>query len=94
MSNYIIDDINISSYDSDRKNSDYSDQESSNEQMRCVGKYKKLLLLEIKASLFILCLGLKGLLCRQNQQSFCVIFFILRLITKHPGVWGIFHFTA
>ena len=31
MPNYITDDMNISSDDSDRKESDYSDEENSNE---------------------------------------------------------------
>ena len=39
--NYIIDDINISSDDSDTENSDYSDEENSNEYVRFAVKYKK-----------------------------------------------------
>ena len=38
MSSYITDDINISSDDSDRENSDYSYEENSNELVRCAGK--------------------------------------------------------
>ena len=41
ISNYIIDDINISSDDSDRENSDYSDEENSQEYVRFAGQYKK-----------------------------------------------------
>ena len=41
ISNYIIDDINISSDDSDRENSDYSDGENSQEYVRFARQYKK-----------------------------------------------------
>ena len=38
----------------------YSDEESSNEKVKCTGKYKKFLLIEIRVNLFILWLGLKS----------------------------------
>ena len=41
MSNNITDYINISSDDSDREDSYYSDKEKSNESVRYAGKYQK-----------------------------------------------------
>ena len=54
ISNYITDYINIYFDDSDREDSDYSVKKI------LMIKYKKLLLIEIRADFFILCLSLKS----------------------------------
>ena len=88
MSNYISDDINISSDNSDGKKFDYSDKGNYNKLVKFASKYKKLPLVEIRVNLFIFGLGLKSLLCRQNQQTFRVMktVVILRLVSSHLRV--------
>lgn len=63
----------------------YSDEESSNEKVKCTGKYKKFLLIEIRVTLFILWLGLKSSLFRQNQQSSPVLNFFLFLLNQQSS---------
>ena len=95
MSNFITDDINISSDNSGRENSGYSDKENPNEYVTCVGGYKKLLLVEIRVSLFVLQLSLKNLLGRQNQQSSCIMrFFCFMPNQQSSQSKEIFYFMA
>ena len=95
MYNYIADDMNISSDDSDREDSDYSDKENSNVKVSCAGKHKKpfsfvrkLLFQEIRVNLCIFALEFKKF---TKQTKSTVIpyyenFFIRYLIRSFTGV--------